>query len=37
VGRGPSVASFYWGSGADQREAAPRPQVCMVLVLVLVL
>ena len=23
---------FYWGSGADQREAAPRPQVLRVLV-----
>ena len=24
---------FDWGSGADQREAAPHPQVAMVLVL----
>src|ERR1039458_3648135 len=32
VGRGPSVASLDWGSLADQREAVPRPQVCMVFV-----
>jgi hypothetical protein len=25
---------FYWDPGADQREAAPRPQVKMVLVLI---
>jgi hypothetical protein len=24
---------FYWDPGADQREAAPRPQVKMVLIL----